>query len=135
MSGSGGAECIAELGIDPSEPHSPPAPSSLSVLLSAPFYFRPACWGRNSGLVLGGLRQKGPLLQHGGCSFCLGFLPCLLPPTHKHFFWASFHSPLTSPPPHSCLLSWPSLHHLPPPAPFVHPSCSGRRALGRPRRG
>ena len=105
------------------------SPLSLSVLLSAPFYFNLPAKGGTWVWFWRALRQKGPLI-----AWELHFLPRFPSPYAPSNTGTSSgplpsHLPISSlPPSHGHL---PTVCHLPPV--FIPPS--GRRALGRPGKG
>ena len=105
------------------------SPLSLSVLLSAPFYFNLPAKGGTWVWFWRALRQKGPLI-----AWELHFLPRFPSPYAPSNTGTSSgpllsHLPTSSlPPSHGHL---PTVCHLPPV--FIPPS--GRRALGRPGKG
>lgn len=85
-----GAEDVAEQGLGPSESHSLPThpPFSLSVLcvplLPQAFLSAVIC------LVCEVPKAKGVSSIGGDPCFCLGFLLCLIPLTHKHCLCLGF---------------------------------------------
>ena len=80
----------------------------------------------------GALRHKGPLLQLEGLSFCLGFLPCVLPPSVCVNTSSGSLSPLLSLPHHLIpvfSLGHPPLQHPPPLAPCGLPTTQAEEPL------